>query len=59
MEGTHMSITLEVDVDGDHLTGSLRDRAGADRDFCGWVGLVAALDALLTVEPSEREEIQR
>lgn len=55
-----MSITLEVDVDGDHLTGSLRERAGsADRDFCGWVGLVAALDALLTVEPNEPEEPQR
>jgi hypothetical protein len=54
-----MSITLEVDVDGDHLTGSLRKRAGADRDFCGWVGLVAALDALLIVEPNEREETQR
>jgi hypothetical protein len=59
MEGIHRSITLEVDVDGDHLTGRLRDRAGTDRDFSGWVGLVAALDALLTVETNEREETQR
>jgi hypothetical protein len=58
MESTHLSISLEVDVCGDHLTGSLRDQTGADQPFCGWVGLVAAIDALLPLEASQPEESQ-
>ena len=56
MESTHLTISLEVDVRDDHLSGSLRDASGADRPFNGWLGLVAAIDALLPVEPSQREE---
>ena len=56
MESTHLTISLEVDVRGDHLTGNLRDESGADQPFCGWVGLVAAIDALLPLEASQREE---
>jgi hypothetical protein len=56
MESTHLSVSLEVDVCDDHLTGSLRDASGADHPFCGWVGLVAAIDALLPAQASQREE---
>jgi hypothetical protein len=56
MESTHLSIRLEVDVCDDRLSGSLRDPAGTDLPFSGWLGLMAAIDALLPVEPSQREE---
>jgi hypothetical protein len=40
-------IRLELHLDGDSLTGRASDGAGAAREFVGWLGLVAAIDALL------------
>jgi hypothetical protein len=34
-----------VDVGSDPITGSVRVESGAPRDFCGWIELVAAIEA--------------
>ena len=47
MDGKRISISLELEVDGDSLTGRAADGDGADREFCGWLGLMSALDALV------------
>jgi hypothetical protein len=41
-------IRLELHVDGDSLTGRASDGTRPAREFVGWLGLVAAIDALLT-----------
>lgn len=40
-------IRLELQVTEDSLGGRASDLTGAARDFTGWVGLVAAIDALV------------
>jgi hypothetical protein len=40
-------IRLELHLADDALTGRASDGAGAAREFVGWLGLVAAIDALL------------
>jgi hypothetical protein len=32
---------------GDCLTGTATSAAGVERPFCGWLGLIAAIDELL------------
>lgn len=53
MERRTVTITLEVQVDGDDVRGSARDdaAAGEPRVFAGWLGLVGAIDALLGFPP--------
>jgi hypothetical protein len=43
-----MTITLRVALDGEIPTGRASDANGLTRDFAGWVGLVAAIDGLLS-----------
>jgi hypothetical protein len=40
-------IRLELHLADDSLTGRASDGTGAAREFVGWLGLVAAIDALL------------
>jgi hypothetical protein len=40
-------IRLELLVAEDSLSGRASDPCGASREFVGWVGLVAAIDALV------------
>jgi hypothetical protein len=40
-------IRLELHLDDDSLTGRASDGSGAAREFVGWLGLVAAIDALV------------
>lgn len=42
-----VSVGLELRVVGDSLIGRAWSGMGAQRDFSGWLGLVAAIDALL------------
>jgi hypothetical protein len=42
-----VTIELELLVDGDDVQGHATDGTGSRRDFTGWLGLIAALDALL------------
>jgi hypothetical protein len=46
------AISLELSMDGDSLTGSASDEAGARKEFSGWLGLISAIEALI---PSESE----
>lgn len=41
-------IRLELHLAGDSLTGRASDGTGTAREFMGWLGLVAAIDGLLT-----------
>ena len=43
-------IRLELDLNDDSLTGRASDDTGAAREFVGWLGLVAAIDALLVAD---------
>lgn len=45
-------IDLDLDLVGDEMHGRAAVDGCPDRDFTGWVGLIAALDAL--IEPPER-----
>ena len=40
-------ITLELDLDGETVTGHTTDARGTRRGFSGWMGLMGVLDALL------------
>jgi hypothetical protein len=40
-------IRIELQLADDSLTGRASDGAGAAKEFAGWLGLVAAIDALL------------
>jgi hypothetical protein len=40
-------IRLELCLANDSLTGRASVGSGAEREFVGWMGLVAAIDALL------------
>lgn len=44
--GKH-EIRLELQVIEDSLSGRASDAHGAAHDFTGWIGLVAAIDALV------------
>jgi hypothetical protein len=56
MDGTTITVTLELRVEGDSLTGRASDGAGSVRSFAGWLGLVAAIDALVPPHDSTSSE---
>jgi hypothetical protein len=43
-------IRLELHLADDSMTGRASDGTGAAREFVGWLGLVAAIDALLPAD---------
>lgn len=47
MKTESAAISLELDVAGDSLSGRASDGAGVEREFSGWLGLIAAIEALL------------
>lgn len=47
MDNEHISVSLELDVSGESLTGRARHGTGEARSFAGWLGLLGAIDALL------------
>ena len=44
---TSTQITLELELDGETVSGHTVDADGARREFRGWIGLMGVLDALL------------
>jgi hypothetical protein len=50
-----ISISLELRLTGDSLAGRARNGTGADREFTGWIGLLAAIDALTSSNASPQE----
>lgn len=51
MTTRHVTIGLDLDLEGDQLSGTATSGSGAQRAFAGWLGLIAALDALVA-DPS-------
>jgi hypothetical protein len=41
-------IAIDVHVDGEEISGVASDGAGQPTPFLGWLGLLSALDRLLT-----------
>ncbi len=52
MDATTTAISLEMHLAGDCLTGTATSASGAERPFCGWLGLIAAIDELLGASAS-------
>ncbi|MFN8132873.1 MAG: hypothetical protein U0R70_15115 [Solirubrobacteraceae bacterium] len=49
MNRRHIQIRLDLELSGDGLTGLATD-GNATRRFSGWLGLIAALDAMVRDE---------
>jgi hypothetical protein len=47
VNSTTTQITLELELDGDSVSGHTVDAEGSRREFRGWIGLMGVLDALL------------
>lgn len=54
MDGTTTTISLELQLDQNSLSGRASNGAGASREFSGWLGLLAAIDALLPDGPTPK-----
>lgn len=55
MADADISITLELDFEGDALTGRAIDPQGTAHSFSGWIGLVSVLDELIASPPDPGE----
>jgi hypothetical protein len=47
-----VTIRLELEVEGESVKGRAIDGPGGFHDFSGWLGLIAALDALIGAAPA-------
>ena len=47
VEPTNVEISLRVEVAGDEVRGSACCGREAEREFCGWIGLIATIDELI------------
>jgi hypothetical protein len=56
MDGTTTTISLELQLDHDWLGGRASNGAGESREFSGWLGLLAAIDALLPDGQAPKED---
>jgi hypothetical protein len=59
VKGERVDIRLELRLDGESLSGRVRDDAGATREFTGRLGLLAAIDALVAPMGSSDEHPER
>jgi hypothetical protein len=50
MTETPLTLILEIDAHGDHVSGRVCGPAGAGRDFVGRIGLMCAIDALVAAD---------
>jgi hypothetical protein len=48
MDAGAKMIRMELRLDGDLPTGRASDEHGSVKEFAGWLGLVAAIDELLS-----------
>ena len=51
-------LTLDLEVNDDFLSGRIRNGAGPEKAFSGWLGLMAAIDELLA-SAEEKDEKER
>jgi hypothetical protein len=47
---TTIEVTVELGADADQIAGRVRAEDGSSRRFTGYVGLLAAIDAVLASE---------
>jgi hypothetical protein len=47
VNATSTHIALELELDGDTISGHAIDADGLRRNFSGWIGLMGVLDAIL------------
>lgn len=52
-------IVVDVECGEGELRGRVSDGGGAPRPFCGWLGLIAALDALIGSSGGEGVVVDR
>ena len=45
--GKQITINLQLEVDGDSMSGEARTGSGTTRSFSSWLGLIGALDMLV------------
>ena len=46
-DGKQITINLELEVNGDTMSGQARTGSGTTRSFSSWLGLIGALDMLV------------
>jgi hypothetical protein len=56
MQTKTAAISLELSVDGDSLAGRVRNEAGTQKEFSGWLGLMSAIEALITPDSQGEDE---
>jgi hypothetical protein len=56
MTSQAVTITLELRLAGDELDGRASDGASEARSFSGWLGMLVAIDALLSAAPERAED---
>ncbi len=58
MDRQTIVIRLELHPDDESLSGRASDTSGVTREFVGWMGLVAAIDALVpaSIKPQDEGE---
>jgi hypothetical protein len=60
MPAQDVRIVLDVRLDGEEISGHASDGVVQPKPFLGWLGLIAALDALLAVpRPPAAESVAR
>jgi hypothetical protein len=55
-DARRIHIDLDLRIDGDEVEGRAAADGAPARDFSGWVGLLAALDALTATAPGPAPE---
>jgi hypothetical protein len=55
MSAVSVQLVIDVVVDGKEISGHASDGEGRTQRFCGWLGLIGALDALLGSHMDETE----
>jgi hypothetical protein len=46
-DGKQITINLQLNVEGDTMSGEARTGSGTTRSFSSWLGLIGALDMLV------------
>ena len=46
-DGKQITINLQLEVDGDTMSGEARTGSGTTRSFSSWLGMIGALDLLV------------
>jgi hypothetical protein len=59
MSADRAHIAIDVCIEGDEISGHATDGAGQSKPFSGWLGLIGALDALLTAHTTQTQGRER